>query len=252
MQTIPSAGRRPAAKPPWVRDKKRFRLAVILAFLLMLSSLRYPGVRPLYEEALLAMRLPLSVSFPGSVHFNHAGLTFCALVIWTLYLYWTSLRRHRILFGLVAVWILPMLCGAILTGFQTLIAPGVYAVAVDTDRSGCTIKSSGSQNSETVSGNCSFAITNHARQAVHLTSSARLTVEDGDNGSRTIEIPLEDMWLDRHTSTLTGGSFNEAPLQQDEESNSYSFRGYSFNDDELVLILSDGKRERILGVRNAR
>ena len=158
----PTADDYAPGKPPWIRSKKRFRLAMMMTAILTVLNIRYPGLRPLYEEGLLAIRVPISIPLPGGGQLMYTGLLFLGLALWTLFLIWDSLNRHRILFGLALLWLLPMAGSAALAGVQMVIPASVYTVNVDQDQTNCTYVLGDGK----MTGQCSVIVTNRGNREI--------------------------------------------------------------------------------------
>ncbi|NGZ75048.1 hypothetical protein [Saccharibacillus alkalitolerans] len=232
----PSAADYYSGKTPWIRDKKRFRRAMILTAVLTLLSIRYPGTRPLYEETLLALHIPLSIPLPGGGNFNYSGLIFLGFGLRALFLIWDSLNRHRILFCLALLWLLPMLSKAALTGYQMLVPSGVYALAVDQDQSNCTYQFEDGK----VAGQCSILVKNNSGSEVTIQPRARIDYGSAD-GQQGADVSFDPIVLPPRQARYVGPEFS-AELAGEERGTTGS--GFAHLGSGFILTLDDGKRAR--------
>lgn len=232
----------PSDSVPWIRDKKRFRFAMILTAILTLLSIRYPGVRPLYEEALRALHLPLAIPLFGKAHIVYPGLIFTGFALWALYLIWDSLNRHRILLCILLLWLLPILGKAALAGYQALIPPGVYAVSVDQDQQACRV----SLDKGVATGDCSFVVTNHGSKPIELQSSVTFDIDLSGKEKHTLTIPLRDTRISPRGIEVIGGSFTQTFDELKDLSGNISWNN-ALETGTFKLTVSDGSRERVWG-----
>ncbi|OWR30949.1 hypothetical protein CDO73_10215 [Saccharibacillus sp. O23] len=238
-----TATRAPAGSAPWIRDKKRFRLAMILTTVLTLLSIRYPGVRPLYEEALRALHLPLAIPLFGKAHIVYPGLIFTGFALWTLYLIWDSLNRHRIIFCILLLWLLPILGKAALAGYQALIPPGVYAVSADQEQQACSV----TLEKGLATGDCSFVVTNYGSKPVELQSSVAFDIDLSGKETHTLTVPLRDTRISPRGIEVIGGSFSQKFDELGDLSGTLSWGNNALESDTFKLTVSDGSRERVWG-----
>lgn len=242
----PSATDYYSGKTPWIRDKKRFRLAMIVTAVLVVLSIKYPGTRPLYEEALLAIRLPISIPFPGGGNLIYPGLIFTGLCLWALYLIWESLNRHRLLISVALLWLTPTLGNAVLAGYQMVIPANVYALTVDQDQANCVYQFD--QNNMT--GSCTIVLKNRSNREITVEQTGKIVMGSGTNreeanfslGSVTIG-PRQAVHNAPTFVTETPSSV-ASPLTGSEATGS----GYtSLSADGFVLEMNDGEHTRTWG-----
>ncbi|CAM4162728.1 hypothetical protein [Saccharibacillus endophyticus] len=239
---LESTARTSPKAAPWIGDPKRFRKAMILTGILTFLSIRYPGVRPLYEEALLLIRLPLTIPIAGNGSIMYANLIFIGFAFWALYLIWDSLNRHRIIFCLALLWLLPMLGKSALLGYQATIPPGVYAVAVDQEQTACNID----LEKGVATGGCSFVVTNRGSQPIDLKSTISIDIELHSRGTYTLDIPLQDTHIDTRSIEVIGAHFTE-PIPELADITSNMSWNNALETGTLKLTMNDGKRERVWG-----
>jgi len=237
---LESTARTSPKATPWIRDPKRFRKAMIITGMLTLLSIRYPGVRPLYEEAMLLIRLPLTIPIGGSGSIMYANFIFFGFAFWALYLILESLDRHRIIFCLALLWLLPMLGKSALLGYQATIPPGVYAVAVDQEQTACTV----TLEKGVATGGCSFVVTNRGSQPIDLKSTISIDIELHSQGTYTLDIPLQDTHIDTRSIEVIGAHFTE-PIPELADITSNMSWNNALETGTLKLTMNDGKRERV-------
>lgn len=239
---LDSAARTSPKGAPWIRHPKRFRKAMILTAVLTILSIRYPGVRPLYEEAMLLIRLPLTIPTPGNGSILYANLIFIGFAFWALYLIWDSLNRHRMIFCLALLWLLPMLGKTALLGYQATIPPGVYAVAVDQEQTACTV----TLKKGVATGNCAFVVTNRGNQPIDLRSAIAFDIELPSRGTYTLDIPLEKKHIGTRSIEVIGTSFTQQIPELADITSNISWNN-PLESGSMKLTMNDGKRERTWG-----
>ncbi|MEJ8306396.1 hypothetical protein [Saccharibacillus sacchari] len=239
---LDSAARTSPKAAPWIRDPKRFRKAMILTAILTFLSIRYPGVRPLYEEALLLIRLPLTIPIPGNGSIMYANFIFTGFAFWALYLIWDSLDRHRIIFCIALLWLLPMLGKTALLGYQATIPPGVYAVAVDQKQTACTVN----LEAGVASGNCSFVVSNRGSQPIDLQSTLAFDIELPTRGTYTLDIPLENKRIGTRSIEVIGTHFTQQVPELADITSNLTWNN-PLESGSMKLTMNDGKRERVWG-----
>ncbi|NGZ75047.1 hypothetical protein [Saccharibacillus alkalitolerans] len=238
-----SADRPSSRSELWIRDKKRFRLAMILTAALSVLSIPYPGTRPLYEEALLALRIPLFLHLPGGVQpFHYTGLLFIGGILWTLYLILNSLNRQRFLFCLFLVCLIPFLNKALLAGFLTLVPPGIYAVDLDQEQSVCHTVVQDAQ----ISGGCMLVAHNHGSEAIDGAASVRIFYKGGMNRDTFVDAELDPVHLDPRGPARIESSFTVRPSRL-EDLEGTSGISSALQNGNFLLTISDGRRERTWG-----
>lgn len=236
----PTASDYYSGKESWIRDKKKFRSAMIITGILTIISIRYPGTRPLYEEALHFIRIPTSFSLFGSGTLNYTSLIFLGFALRALFLIWDSLNRHRILFCLALIWLLPAASSAILSGYQMVIPSSVYALKVDQEQANCNY----TLNDGRMNGQCSFTIKNNSNRAITVEQTGSMSL--GGIQDDKIDFSLGSITIGARESRHASQTFS-VPLpgpadQQPTGSGHVSLSPYGF-----TLEMNDGKRERIWG-----
>ncbi|OWA34195.1 hypothetical protein B9G55_17895 [Saccharibacillus sp. O16] len=232
-----------SGREPWIRDKKRFRLALIVSTVLALLSIRYPGTRPLYEEALLAIHLPVSLPLPGGGQLTYSGLIFLGIGLWALFLIWDSLNRHRIVLCLALIWLLPMLAKAALAGYQALIPSGVYAVSIDQDQTRCQYQFQAGK----ATGSCLLIVTNHSRGSTNIEPTVQLDLSSSAE-QQPVAASLGSISLgSRETRDYSLDFSVDLPKPTDPSMTGSGYAGLSVSGRGLVLTMDDGKRSRTWG-----
>lgn len=235
-----------SGKAPWIRDKKRFRLAMIVTAVLIVLMIKYPGTRPLYEEALLAIRLPISIPLPGSGNLVYPGLIFTGFGLWALYLIWESLNRHRLLISVALLWLAPMLGNAVLAGYQMVIPANVYALTVDQDQANCSYQ----YDEKNMTGSCSIVLSNRSNREITVEQTGKIFFGYDDNRQEA-KFPLGSVTLNAHQTIYSAPTFSiETPSSIASPLSGPGTGGSGFTSlsaEGFSLEMNDGEHTRTWG-----
>lgn len=212
---------------------------MILTAAWTLLSIRYPGTRTLYEEALRLVHLPSSIPLPGGGSLIYSGLVFSGFALWTLYLIWNSLNRHRIMFCLALIWLLPVLSNAVLAGYQSLIPKGVYAVALQHDKTQCKYEIRNAR----MSGSCTLDLTNRSGESLTLRPTAQIFYGRAAGDHVPTEIELDPIEITPRQSGLFEPRFDFKLSEESRPGNNFGSTA-NFSGNFLTLSLDDGTHKR--------
>ncbi|MCQ4086526.1 hypothetical protein [Saccharibacillus sp. JS10] len=235
-----------SGKKPWIRDKKKFRLAAIMTIVLILISIQYPGSRPLYEEAIRALRIPTSIPLPGGGQFTYPGLIFLGFALWTLFLIWESLNRYRLILSIALIWLSPMIGKAVLAGYQMVIPGNVYAVNLVQDQTNCTYQ----YDAENMTGTCSIVLSNRSNRELTLEQQGTMILGSGE-GRQEINFSLGSVTMAPREAMYHSPTF-EVPtpeiIKMAKNDTQVTGSGYTtLSNNGFLLKLDDGKHSRTFG-----